>query len=196
MTTKTYDRHTAKFLARVAENIPEMSTEVMQGWIENPHGLQKFLAGLNPNQEVSDISNLAINYTLTLDQMIALGRYDWKNDNITAKRFPIVGSGVTVVEHKLFHFDRIVSSDEAERLIEADGYQPAKIEHLLAYGAANPEDQRKFPIVALGSVARLRGFRSVPYLYGFGSGRGLGLVWRNDVWLGNYRFLAVRNSVP
>ena len=50
MTTKTYDRQTGKFLARVAENIPEMSADVMQGWIENPHGLQKFLVGLNPPQ--------------------------------------------------------------------------------------------------------------------------------------------------
>ena len=46
MSTKTYDRQTGKFLARVAENMPEMSGEIMQSWIDNPKGLQKFLAGL------------------------------------------------------------------------------------------------------------------------------------------------------
>jgi hypothetical protein len=52
MTTKTYDRQTAKLIARIAENIPEMPGDVMQGWIDNPRALQMFLAGLYPPQEV------------------------------------------------------------------------------------------------------------------------------------------------
>ena len=50
MTAKTYDRQTAKFLAVVGENMPEMSGEVMQGWIQNPMALQKFLEGLRPSE--------------------------------------------------------------------------------------------------------------------------------------------------
>jgi len=42
------DKQTGKLIARIAENLPDMGSEVMQGWIENPKGLQKFLAGLNP----------------------------------------------------------------------------------------------------------------------------------------------------
>jgi hypothetical protein len=42
---KTYDRQTAKFLAVMAENIPEISGERMQGWIENPKALQIALRG-------------------------------------------------------------------------------------------------------------------------------------------------------
>ena len=38
----------AKLVARIAENLPEMSPDVMQGWIENPKALQKFLTGLCP----------------------------------------------------------------------------------------------------------------------------------------------------
>lgn len=49
MTTKTYDRQTGKFLARVAENMPEMSGEVMQSWINDPKSLQNFLKGLVPS---------------------------------------------------------------------------------------------------------------------------------------------------
>ena len=40
---KTYDRQTAKFLGMVGENMPEISSDVMQGWIQNPLGLQKVL---------------------------------------------------------------------------------------------------------------------------------------------------------
>jgi len=40
---KTYNRQTAKFLAVVIQNMPEMSGSVMQQWIENPQGLQNVL---------------------------------------------------------------------------------------------------------------------------------------------------------
>lgn len=43
MTAKTYDRQTAKFLSVVGENMPEVSGDVMQGWIENPKALQNVL---------------------------------------------------------------------------------------------------------------------------------------------------------
>lgn len=44
MTAKTYDRQTAKFLAVVGENMPELSGDVMQGWIQNPKAVQKVLS--------------------------------------------------------------------------------------------------------------------------------------------------------
>lgn len=46
MEQKTYDRQSGKLIARIAENLPEMSGELMQGWIDDPRGLQKFLQGL------------------------------------------------------------------------------------------------------------------------------------------------------
>ncbi len=71
MSTKTYDRQTGKFLARVAENMPEMSGEVMQGWIDNPKALQNFLGGLVP---------LAINIpvsTIHVDRSASPAYPDW-----------------------------------------------------------------------------------------------------------------------
>lgn len=47
-TAKTYDRQTATFLAVVGQNMPELSGDVMQGWIENPKALQKALRVLCP----------------------------------------------------------------------------------------------------------------------------------------------------
>lgn len=43
-TENTYDRQTAKFIATLCQSIPDMSGDVMQGWIENPKALQKTLA--------------------------------------------------------------------------------------------------------------------------------------------------------
>ena len=44
----SFCNQTAKFLATVAQSMPELSGDVMQGWIENPKSLKKFLLGLCP----------------------------------------------------------------------------------------------------------------------------------------------------
>jgi len=135
---------------------------------------------------------LSVDYSQSLEQMIVAGNYDWKNDNITAKKFPVVGNGVEQFEAKIFHFDRNISSEKAVEAIKAADWESGKIEHLLSFGAKFPEEQRKYTIIALGSVAEVRGRRDVPYLSRDGAGRGLGLHWWGYDWLGRYRFLAVR----
>jgi hypothetical protein len=145
---------------------------------------------------VPDVIILPIDYTKSLEQMIVAGNYDWKNDELTAKRFPIVGEGVVEYEFRYFHFNRNVSSETAVDLIKKEDsenpWEPAKTEHLLAFGEKFPEEQRKFPIVALGSVGEVRGIRCVPVLNEGGSGRDLYLDWWGGVWDGRCRFLAVR----
>jgi hypothetical protein len=44
MTTKTYDGQTGKFLAKVAECMPDVPAHLMQGLIENPQWLKKILS--------------------------------------------------------------------------------------------------------------------------------------------------------
>ena len=39
-----------------------------------------------------------VDYSMYLDEMIVAGNYDWKNSDITAERFPIVGKGRMRVE--------------------------------------------------------------------------------------------------
>ena len=140
-----------------------------------------------------------VDYDMTLEQMIAAGNYDWKNDDITAKRFPRVGKGKVEFEDTLFHFDRGISSEDAvKEILAADTknpWEPGKIENTLAYGAKNPEEQRRFPIIGLGSVAEVDGYRGVPCLGEGGSERYLYLDWWDGDWRGRYRFLAVRKKV-
>jgi len=139
---------------------------------------------------------LVINYGASLEDMIAAGKYTWVNESITAKNFPVEGAGIVRFESKIFHFNRGISSDDAVAAIQADDPQnpwaPAKIEHLLAYGAMNPEEQRQYPSVGLGSVAKVEGGCFVSYLYRSDAGRNLDLGWWGNDWHGGYRFLAVR----
>jgi len=134
---------------------------------------------------------IVVNYGQPLNAMIVEGSYDWVNDDITAERFPIVGEGRVELKAHLIHFNRVIGSDDVEKELEKMGKRPGKIEELLAFGRTYPEMQRKFPILALGSVARIRGVRFVPYLSKDGSERELDLDWRDSGGWDEYcRFLA------
>ncbi len=135
---------------------------------------------------------LIVDYGQTLEDMIVAGRYDWKDDNIIVKRFPIEGKGTVEFEATLFHFNENISSENAKKQIEEAGYEAGKIEHVLSFGANYPEEQRKFPIVGLGSVSEVSGARRVPCLFRGDSRRYLGLSWWGNDWSAHCRFLAVR----
>jgi len=138
---------------------------------------------------------VVVDYSRDLAQMIADGAYDYVNSDITADHFPIKGEGKQEREIELFHFNRTISSDDAIKEMAAAGYRPAFIEELLAFGQAQPELQRQFPIVALGSVWRSPdGYRYIPCLRRCDAGRGLCLGSFGPDWRGSFRFAAVRNA--
>jgi hypothetical protein len=136
-----------------------------------------------------------VDYAQSLEEMIAAGRYDWVNGSLNAKLFPVVGKGAVEFEAVLFHFGKGISSDAAKKQIEAAGYEVGKIEHILSFGANYPDEQRKFPIVGLGSVAEIGVDRLVPCLDRGGSKRGLNRTWWGSTWPAHCRFLGVRKKV-
>ncbi len=138
------------------------------------------------------VLRITVDYSLSLEQMIALGQYDWKNDDITTERFPVKGKGKKEVVGELVKYEENMSSDKVLADLDSKGLRPATHEELLAFGAAFPELQRKFPIVALGSVAGVGGDRCVACLDGDDSGRDLSLGWFGLGWDAFCRFLAVR----
>jgi len=134
-----------------------------------------------------------IDYSDTLEQRLAAGRYDWKNSDITEKHFPVKGEGQIKLDLELAHYAKNMNTEAVLAVIDAQGYRSATIEELLAFGAAYPELQREFPIIALGSVWRNRlGNRYVACLYRDGNERNLNLNWIEDDWYVHCRFLVVR----
>jgi hypothetical protein len=140
--------------------------------------------------------SLTVDYGQTLEQMIANGKYNWHNSNITEKNFPLpaglVGEKI-VVSAKLFYFSSVISSKEAIAEMNKDGYRPATLAELLALGEARPDLQRQFPILALGSVWRdVNGYHHVSCLGVNDLERELSLYWFGSDWDASCRFLAVR----
>lgn len=136
---------------------------------------------------------VAINYVTTIKEMIARGKYDWTNNDITSKNFPTQRTGEANITVELVHFNRSIGTDEALRELDKMGYRPAELHELLALGEKYPDLQREFPIIALGSVwQRSLGYRGVAYLSGYGSERLLLLYWLDDGWRDVCRFAVVR----
>jgi len=134
------------------------------------------------------VFKVLVDYTKSLKEMIKAGKYDRVNDDITSNRFPIKGSGQKEVEITLFHFNRVISSDNAIAEMAKAGYRPVLSEELLTLGAAEKELQKQFPIVALGSLWQ----SCVLSLSWDGCGRCLVLDFFEHSWSGHYRFAAVR----
>jgi len=154
------------------------------------------MTAINFAADLPDSVTLSVDYYgRPLEAMIAAGKYDWENNRITANRFPLVGSGVEQFNAKLFYFGRMTRSQNNVDAIKATGWELGKIEHLLAFGERYPEEQYKYPIVALGSFAKVFGFRHVPCLdrdYEATFMRVLDLSWWGSDWRSDCCFLAVR----
>lgn len=137
---------------------------------------------------------ITVDYSLLIEEMIEAGKYDWKNDNITAENFPHDSTlGEVEIEAEYVHYNRNMGYDAVIDDLNARGMRPATMVELLVFGAAFPDEQRKFPIVALGSVCEDRGGgRYVGCLYRSGSERDLNFHYVASDWGAYYRFLAVR----
>lgn len=154
--------------------------------------LDRFLKS-GPAQPVAAETYLVlVDYTMRFAKMIRAGNYDWVNDNITAKNFPIIGSGQEGIALRIVHFNRDISTKKALTELDKRNLRPATLAELLAFGAKYPEFQRKFPITALGSVStRLKGFRFVACLREEIGKRVLSLCDHDSDFRGGARFLAV-----
>jgi len=166
---------------------PERVGIALQGIVEGRFAEEVVLDPPTPSTY-----QVTVDYSETLEEMIAAGRYDTRNNNISAEHFPVQGTGKVDVELHLVHLGRDASTDAVLAELDRRGLRPARIEELLALGAKHPNLQKEFPIVALGSVWRgWFGLRSVAYLEGWRGGRRLGLGWGGPGWGGRCRFAAV-----
>ena len=126
-------------------------------------------------------------------------KFSWVNSDYAKADFkPIdrckdVSRDTREVAFEYVHMGRDASTDEVLAEMDRHGLRPALYEELLAFGAKYPDEQRQFPIIALGSVWRGFGGRlRVAYLSRGGSERSLSLYWFGGDWNGFCRFLAVR----
>lgn len=117
------------------------------------------------------IYEIEVDYNLTFEEMLAAGKYDlrkcpwqsWDIPSVTASTFPMPKDkerrfslgrhrAVCKLEVTLFHYNKATKHEEVETDMRERGFRIPKIEEELAFGAKFPDFQRRFPIVALGTV--------------------------------------------
>jgi hypothetical protein len=164
-------------------------------------GSERFAALIDPANtgrvkrfadELVGVFVLEVNYNLAFEAMIAAGRYDWADQSITAEYFPVSQTGSAKYEAVLVHLDRDASTEEAKVEITQRGLIPASPADLFAFGAKYPDEQRKYPIVALGQSWFDLGLSFFPCLWVVGRGRYLDMRHGRGGWRGACRFLALR----
>jgi hypothetical protein len=151
---------------------------------------------------VADGYAITVDYTKSLADMIAAGKYNWMNRDITAANFPVTGKGLSTeqvgtvkLKIVLFHPNRDIESEDVVKELDQKGLCPATLPELLAYGARYRKTQHKFPILALGSSwVHPLGFRFVPRLQGNSRKRCLQLRGWDMCWHRDCRFAAVPAS--
>ncbi|MDP2695992.1 MAG: hypothetical protein Q8O87_01930 [bacterium] len=191
----------AELAGPLSDFFEKLGGEESGAWLE---AFKRFLRKESPWSEASSTTKsniLIVDYALTLAQMIQAGRYDWVHPDIDEDNFPLnLPPGFPTrgqIIPELIHFNRLISSDKAIAEIKRRGPRPATIWELLAFGEHNPDPQRQFSIIALGSVWRRRnggGFWVVPSFVSHAGRRELRLRSFNCAFSDRCRFLAVRDT--
>lgn len=139
--------------------------------------------------------HLTVDYDRCFAELVLAGGYDHVNEYVTEARFPVCGRGKSEVEAVLVCLGRVAPTVEVLDELDSPGLRHGRIAELLAIGAAVPDAQRSFPIVALGSIAVYPSdYKRIPFLWGSVRVRHLDLRWDEHSWGGNIRFLAVREA--
>jgi hypothetical protein len=96
-----------------------------------------------------------VDYSKNIKEMISQGNYDWQNDDINNFSFKKTENTNKIVKvaAKVLPFKGKV--DEETKNMESKGFHPATAFELLAFGATHSEVQRKFPIMALGTISKM-----------------------------------------
>lgn len=168
---------------------------------DNPHQANERLEILPPAYRAYPVT---VDYNQSLRDMVMAGNYYLMNDTeITITALPSAGRGKVNMNLYLVHLNYSVDNEHAIDTLDRLGFAPAKLEHLLAFGAKYPVKQTEYPIVALGSqMTDPLGRQYVNYLdriddvYQYNwPGRCLYMFSRFDArakWPEDARFLAIR----
>jgi len=165
-----------------------MATDKRKSFLFKAQGLSE-----NYQRNITGMGiRVTVDYSKSLAEMIVAGNYDWQHPDIAAEHFLLIGKGKMEVEIFFSHFGKEMTSNGVITEIDGQDFRPAKIEELLALGASQPELQKQFPIIALGSVWQSpSGNRYVPYLLWLDGERRLNLFRLGRVWDEYLRFACV-----
>lgn len=163
--------------------------------------LRKIIEIIDSHQGISPIFDPFVEFSLPIDENKSL------QDLINEGKYNLIGNDIElmklektekkVVELKIFDLKQLKPKDSSSEMIclsmEKNGFRASNFLELLHLGYLYPDIQRKFPIVALGSVwVASRGRIGVPYLAIRDYQRLLSINFFNYSWRPQYKFLGTK----
>lgn len=155
---------------------------------------RKVSVGIKALPKLHPVYPVTVNYDLSVEEAVALGKYDHVFPNeVSSKHFKTERNGIAELKITLVCIEENLMTKEIPEKLDQLGYRPAELHELLAFGAKYPDVQRRFPIVALGSIWQESPIihRSIPWICRDGDGRALGLCSLQAYWCGRNHFAAV-----
>jgi len=181
--------------------LADLNHKLQHGKI-TPSQLGRFLKKENPYAatitENDEVLTVTVNRDRSIIDGVKAGKYDWTDSGTNDNNFKRSGKGTEKTEIILVHlpvyFSKSISTGEVLKKLDKRNLRLADVQELLAIGEEHPEKQRRFPIIALGSVWRgPDGNWYVPCLGRLlDSRRDLVLSKVANGWTRNCRFAAVR----
>lgn len=184
------DKQTGKFIARIAENLPDMSSATMQKWINNPKGLQGFLRGLcSPDEVMREDTRIIV------QRFIRPSYPGWMDEALYEDLEKATGPGaydiasvVPWLHDGQKNGGRMTGRDIHDYLKRTDALETClglrDLEEIQKKGVVFFRKYFKGKAVFAwkGVVRGRNGFLYVPYLYDDGAGVVLCWYWLGHVW--------------
>ncbi len=145
-------------------------------------------------QRAKNIFRLMVGENRTTEEVVKAGKYDWVNNYVTGRNFPMRSRAGGKVTIELVDFGRDISSEEAIKKARRRGFERPSYEDALFFGEQFPEKQRERPIIFLHEPWQ-EDPDCLPFvlvLYGWSSQRRLYLCWFAAEWCRDYVFAFVR----
>jgi len=172
----------AKLVARIAENLPEMSADLMQNWINNPKGLQKVLReALCPPERIITTQNHLIDCDANpflpegwkeVEYHKKGGILEWDLTKVKLHLSPNQQNGKTIKGHEL-----------REELANEPVLNANVLDYLLAHPELIPEEWKGKCIFFWGTIYRYSGDSLfVRYLCWSGGRWGWDYGWLDGGW--------------
>lgn len=101
-----------------------------------------------------------VDETQEVEDAVRAGNFDYVSSDITNENFPRKNYGWKMKkEIILFRFNTRMSFGEIVNAMDKTGYKPATVFDLISLAVEKPSIQKKFTIVALGSIREVKRYR-------------------------------------
>lgn len=100
--------------------------------------------------EIVSTFAVSVNYDRTVEDLVIAGKYTEWDPDLTDKNFPPKRSGAADLEIILVKFERDMKFRSVVRQLDKQGFRPAELLELLAFGEKYPLACNDYRVVALG----------------------------------------------